>query len=218
MAVFTSDEDMADILYMYTGQQIDVSTVKGLGGQLENLSANRSYSLLQSAAADFFNKFVVPALTVKTPDHSSKNYKTYYPSVQKSWYLKDLLHAEPYSYAGLPESVQDCQIPEEDLHALTNEELILTLLDYPYDDAIARPNTSYNPIGYWGDYRRQAFNGFRELTEREDRDEILRILNQCRDYIATEYGWIEPRNLLDYLDRLITYLGDHLDVPLPTIS
>ncbi len=213
-AAFTSDEDIADILYMYTGQEIDVEQVKE---QAEAASGTEIQTFLTNAASEFFKTSVSPAVSVKTTENFSTKYKPYDPNALKSGYLRDLLNAEPYSYTDLPDAAADCQIPEEDLHALTDEELILTLLDYPYDDEIPRLNTSSNAVRYWGDYRVQAFNGFRELTEREDRDGITAALSRCIDYIVTEYGYIAPRNLLDYLVRLISYLKGSMDVPLPLL-
>ena len=141
--------------------------------------------------------------------------------MQYSWYLKELLDAEPYAFAALSGSQEDHQIPEKDLQECTNEELILTVLDYyPYQAALRQASAYDNMvrIKLWGDSLMQRFNGFRELTEREDRDGIVTALRECFDFIVNEYGWIAPSGLLDYLERLITYLEEDMDVSLPTVS
>ena len=111
----------------------------------------------------------------------------------------------------LPESIEDCQIPEDVLRSLTNEELILTVLDYPYNEEITLPEGWPMTNQSWGDIRKKTFNGFRELTEREEQSSILQRLNMCHDYIVREYGWEKPRDLLGYLEALIIYLDDSLD-------
>ena len=107
----------ADILYMYTGQEIDVEQVKG---QAEAASGTEIQTFLTNAASEFFKTSVSPAVSVKTTENFSTKYKPYDPNALKSGYLRDLLNAEPYSYTDLPDAAADCQIPEEDLKKYQN--------------------------------------------------------------------------------------------------
>ncbi|MBQ6551556.1 MAG: hypothetical protein IJL78_09135 [Lachnospiraceae bacterium] len=203
---FTSDSDIVDILYILTGQEVDLERLR-TGDE----DADEYIQSVENAVRISFIMNVANQVLVPSCGGSGPNLKDYDPAALKSSCLTELLQAEPYSYEGLPESIEDCQIPEDVLRSLTNEELILTVLDYPYNEEIMLPEGWPMTNQSWGDIRKKTFNGFRELTEREEQSSILQRLNMCHDYIVREYGWEKPRDLLGYLEALIIYLDDSLD-------
>lgn len=188
---YDSDEDLADILYAVTGNNYDMDQIR----DREDPAGSETIT----AGNDFINQYVFPNVTEAAEE-----------SALPSSYLTDYLQAEPFSYSILddPGSVINCQIPDKVLNDMSDEELILAVLDYPFFDSL---NGSFDTNEAWGDAMKTQFNGFRELSDRGDQSSsILAALNRCHDYIVDEYGWGQ-RNILGTLEELILYLDDSID-------
>ena len=188
---YDSDEDLADILYALTEKNYDMDQIRDKEDQ---------------AGSDVFAESSTFIISNVNPNVTYPAREAEFPSDC----LTEYLHAEPFSYNSLddPDSVINCQIPDQVLNDMSDEELILTVLDYPFFDSL---NGSFDTNEAWGDAMKKQFNGFRELADRGDQSSsILAALNRCHNYIVDEYGWSQ-RNVLIPLEQLILYLDDSID-------
>ena len=185
---YDRDEDLEDILYALTGESYDMDQIR------DRNDPAGSEAIM--AAFNFISQNVLPNVKVV--------------SVLPSCYLTDYLDAEPFNYSSLddPDSVFNCQILDQQLNGMSDEELILTVLDYPLFDSLY---DSFGTNEAWGDAMKLRFNGFRELSERgEQAPGILATLNRCHDYVVREFGW-NRREILTPLEKLILYLDETID-------
>ncbi len=188
---YDSDEDLADILYAVTEKNYDMDQIRD--------REDPAGSQVISESQDFIFRYVNPNVTDPA-----------WEAVLPSACLTEYLQAEPFSYSSLddPNSLINCQIPDQVLNDMSDEELILTVLDYPFFHSL---DGNFNTNEDWGDAMKKQFNGFRELADRGDQSSsILAALNRCHDYIVDEYGWGQ-RNVLGTLEQLILYLDDSID-------
>ena len=204
---YTSEEDLSDILHMFLKGEADIGK---LTGQAEGSDPERYLNALTIKCNTFVNSDVLMKLrgfSKESKSYTSNDYQPFDPDAPKSTWLTELLDTEPFSYEDLPNTVEDCQIPEDMLQEMTDRELLLAVLDYPYYDYPQLPFI-FDGQYYrdWGDSAAESFNGFRELTQERDSYTIQMLLNQCSAHIQKEYGPLQPRELLQLLNNISTYM------------